>query len=277
MKIGTTVTFTDVKDLERVKNAGFQCIDAQGLVNPESALYSLSKEEFEKVVRDAKAAIDAEELEVSQLHGPWRWPAQDDSPEKREKWLSLCERAIWASSMLGCKHFVIHPLMPFGDAEPDPVLVRDLNRAFFKTLCILGETYGVVICVENMPFGEQSLARVAPMLEFVKEIDSPWLRVCLDTGHCACLGGSPAEAVRLLGKDYLAVLHVHDNDGEKDRHWDPGLGVIDWEAFMDALVEIGFEGTVSLELGYRYSLGVERNTYLCRIVELARRLIAYTK
>lgn len=277
MKIGTTVEITSKTDFEIVKRMGFSCFDAQGLVNPEGHLYALSEAEFERTVLESKEAVDALGLEVSQLHGPWRWPAEDDTEEKRAHWLTLCERAIRACELLGCKHFVIHPLMPFGREETDAAFVRQINRDFFKKLCALGARHGVVICVENMPFAEQSLARVAPLLDFVKEIDSPWLRICLDTGHCSRLGGSPAEAVRLLGKEYLAVMHVHDNDGEADRHWEPGLGVIDWRDFMAALVEIGFEGTLSMEIAHRYSIDVERNAYFARIAELAKGLVAYAE
>ena len=277
MKIGTTVEITSKNDFEIIKRMGFSCFDAQGLVNPEGYLYTLSDAEFEKTVRDTKETVDALGLEASQLHGPWRWPAEDDTEEKRAHWLTLCARAIRACELLGCKHFVIHPLMPFGSEERDAAFAREINRDFFKKLCVLGEAHGVVICVENMPFAEQSLARVAPLLDFVKEIDSPWLRICLDTGHCSRLGGSPAEAVRLLGKEYLAVMHVHDNDGKADRHWEPGLGVIYWRDFMAALVEIGFEGTLSMEIAYRYSIGVERDAYFARIAEVARGLTAYAE
>jgi sugar phosphate isomerase/epimerase len=80
--------------------------------------------------------------------------------------------------------------------------------------------------------------------------------------------------VRLLGS-YLAVLHVHDNDGERDRHWLPGLGIVDWEAFMHALVEIGFEGTLSLEIGYRYFKELETNEYFAKISEAVNLLESY--
>lgn len=92
-----------------------------------------------------------------------------------------------------------------------------------------------------------SNSRPEAILRAVKEINSPFFRVCLDTGHCAVFGDSPADAVRLIGKEYLSTLHVHDNDGCGDCHWLPGAGVIDWQDFSDALAEIGFEGSVSLE------------------------------
>ena len=274
MKLGTTVDILSFESMKHASRVGLHCIDVQGLVNPESRHYAASREELAETARKAKEMLDSLGLEASQLHGPWRYPPQDDTPEKRAEWLTLCERAVWVTSLLGCKHFVIHPLMPFGEEETDAAYVRALNLEFFRTLCTYGEKYGVIICIENMPFGKQHLARVAPMLEFVKEVDSPWLRVCLDTGHCACLGGDPAEAVRLLG-EYLAVLHVHDNDGKGDRHWIPGLGVVDWEAFMHALVEIGFAGTLSLEVAYRYFKELEVGEYFAKISETAHGLLSY--
>ena len=98
-----------------------------------------------------------------------------------------------------------------------------------------------------MPFTKLILSTPVQVLDFVKEFDSPWFRVCLDTGHAAVFGLSPADAARMIGKDRLACLHVHDNDGRGDYHWLPFRGVIDWEDFSRALREIGFEGSLSLE------------------------------
>ena len=56
-----------------------------------------------------------------------------------------------------------------------------------------------------------------------------------------------SDSIRLLGREYLACLHVHDNDGVRDLHWVPYRGVIDWADFSLALHEIGYEGTLSLE------------------------------
>ena len=85
------------------------------------------------------------------------------------------------------------------------------------------------------------------MLDFVREFDSPFFRVCLDTGRAAVFGLSPADAVRQIGRDYLACLHVHDNDGAHDSHWEPYRGVIDWAGFSLALHDVGFDGSLSLE------------------------------
>ena len=69
----------------------------------------------------------------------------------------------------------------------------------------------------------------------------------IGTGHAATTGESPGACVRLLGKEFLQTLHIHDNNGKNDFHWIPYTGVIDWQDFSNALEEIGFEGTASLE------------------------------
>ncbi len=60
----------------------------------------------------------------------------------------------------------------------------------------------------------------------------------------------------MAGKD-LAVLHVHDNHGESDEHLALHQGIIDWEDFCQALVDIGFDGVFSMESGIPVGLSNE--------------------
>ena len=272
MKIGQRSNFR-IEQLTEIKESGFDCIDYSDFLNVEKQLYQISDAEFEETMKEQKRVIDSVGLLVWQAHGPWRYPPRDNDPAEREKWLRCCRRAIRGCALLGCKYFVIHPLMPFGAVDEDPALVKSLNLEFFRALCAEGEKNGVVICMENMPFGGQIYARVAPMLEFIKEVNSPCLKACLDTGHSACLGDSPTDAVYLLGKEYLATMHVHDNDGTRDQHLEPGRGVIDWDAFRKALADIGFDGTLSIESNVPKELSdEERAVYPSRIADIAKQL-----
>lgn len=63
----------------------------------------------------------------------------------------------------------------------------------------------------------------------------------------------PAAAVRKIGKEYLACLHVHDNDRSGDKHNIPFTGTTDWEDFAAALKEIGYDGVLSLETDVSYT------------------------
>ncbi len=156
-------------------------------------------------------------------------------------------RAIRGTRALGCENFVVHNIMPYGEKDEDKDKVIDINHDFFGRLLRVAEENEVCICLENMPFLNQCLAKPEDMLSLVKSFDSPLMRMCLDTGHAVLFGISCADAVRKIGKEYLKALHVHDNDGTRDQHLFPGEGVIDWKDFFSALKEIDFEGCVSLE------------------------------
>ena len=84
--------------------------------------------------------------------------------------------------------------------------------------------------------------------EFVKTINSENFKMCLDTGHCAVMKESPADAVRKYG-DIIKIFHVHDNDGARDSHMYPFDGVIDWADFSEALKGLDENVVLNLETG----------------------------
>ncbi|MBQ7379429.1 MAG: sugar phosphate isomerase/epimerase [Clostridia bacterium] len=233
---------------ERMKQHGYDCTDYQGLVHTEDPLFALDAAGFERTLRGIRRDAENAGIEIYQAHGPWRWPPQDSTPEEREERFEKMSRSILGCQILGCPNFIIHPIMPFGDwQDPEPEKLWEMNLEFFSRLCEVAKAHDTTICFENMPMLALSLSTPEQILRFVKQIDSPYMRVCLDTGHCSVFGLSPADAVRLLGKEYLRALHVHDNDGRADRHMLPGEGVIDWDDFAKALAEIDCTCPVSIE------------------------------
>ena len=232
----------------RMKQHGYDCTDYQSLVDTDNALFAKDAAGFERELLGVRRDAENAGIEIYQAHGPWRWPPQDFTPEDRAERFEKMSRAILGCQIMGCPNFIIHPIMPFGDwQDPEPEKLWEMNLEFFSRLCEVAKAHDTIICFENMPMTALSLSTPEQILRFVKMIDSPYMRVCLDTGHCSVFGLSPADAVRLLGKEYLHALHVHDNDGRADRHMLPGQGVIDWEDFARALAEIGCECPVSIE------------------------------
>ena len=233
--------------LRKMKAHGYECVDYQDFIHTETELFRVSDAEFERRLLEEKTAYAEAGIEIFQTHGPWRYPPQDGTEEDRTERFEKMAKSVYGTRLLGCKNFVIHPIMPYGPgANPEPERFMELNYAFMEKLCGVGRENGVVINLENMPFPALSLSRASEILEFVKNMNSEWLRVCLDTGHCVVCGESPAEAVRMIGKEYLCTLHVHDNNGA-DLHWIPYTGKIDWDGFTAALLEIGYDGAMSLE------------------------------
>ena len=232
----------------RMKQHGYDCTDYQYLVDTENHVFAQDAAGFERLLTGVRRDAQNAGIEIYQAHGPWRWPPQDASPEERAERFEKMSRAIMGCEILGCPNFIIHPIMPFGDwQDPEPQKLWEMNLEFFSRLCDVAKAHGRVICFENMPMTALSLSTPEQIMRFIKEINSPYMRMCLDTGHCSVFGLSPADAVRMIGKEYLRALHVHDNDGRADRHMLPGQGVIDWEDFARALAEIGCECPVSIE------------------------------
>ena len=253
MNTGISATFALNEEearnsLSHLRMLGYDCADLQTFVDTETEWFSMPSADRQKCWgKVGKVAKDCG-IVFSQTHGPWRYPPKDFTEEDRAERFEKMSIALEGTAAVGAPCMAIHNIMPWGGEQlPEPDRFMDMNREFFSRLLEKAKACGVVIALENMPFKKLILSTPEQILDFVKEFDSPFFRVCLDTGHAAVFGLSPAEAVRQVGRDYLACLHVHDNDGVHDRHWEPYRGVVDWTDFSRALHEIGFEGTLSLE------------------------------
>ncbi len=252
MKFGSMVrTFLPYGEARyrKMREFGFLYAD----LNIEGELNGGTEAEFEAEILREKALAEEAGVTIWQVHGPWRYPPHDETPENRAERMDTMKRSIRATALVGCRNWVIHPLMPFGPADDFQYdLFWAINREFFRALLPYAKEQGVTICLENMPMKGLSIAPPAETLRFVREMNDPDFRMCLDAGHSNLRGVSPADAVRLVGKEYLRVLHVHDNHGETlDEHLIPYCGTVDWSAFYEALAEIGFDGVVSFEVKWR--------------------------
>ena len=279
MKIGMTAGCYQ-KDLSafenevrELKEIGFDCIDYQGFINTSAELFEMSDEAFEIYVLSCKTILERVGMTAYQTHGPWRWPTVDDTQEGRDERFEKMVKSLRGTALLGCDRMVIHNIMPQKRIDTDPAYVRAVNKEFFTRLCKKAQEYGVTVCLENMPFPSQSLARPRQTLDLVKELNLENFRMCLDTGHAQVLESAPGKAVRLIGKEYLYALHVHDTDGLRDRHWLIGDGVIDWEDFGKALAEIGFDGCFSIEAVVKAETPEARKEQLTKLYTSAKKIM----
>lgn len=280
MKIGICA-----KDYERwgnerynkIKEHGYSHID-YNMVDTETELYCCEEAKFEAMLLEEKKLIEEAGIEISQVHGPWRWPAQDNTVEDRAERMEKMKKSIRGTAILGCKHWVIHPIMPHGIQEKGTELAKetwDINLEFMSELLQTAKECGVIICFENMPMPNFSLGSPSEILKFVKTINDDNFKICLDTGHVAVYEGlNPADAAREL-RDEIRVLHVHDNNGHADLHLLPYFGVIDWKDFGQALKEIEFDGVFSFETAPPGKLPTPVFEEMCKLlVKIAKEIMA---
>ena len=98
----------------------------------------------------------------------------------------------------------------------------------------------------------------ATFAEIIRQVGSPWVGICLDTGNSWLGGSEPIEYVKTFGR---RIKHVHWKDMGPE--WIPkrstlygcgmatialGDGVIDLPAIVEALQDVGFDGPTTLEI-----------------------------
>ncbi len=227
-----------------LKKIGYDCVDLQLFINPQSEYYQFS----DKQLLAIKGTLDSTGITPFQTHGPWIHPPKNNTTQERATWMSYAETALHACAVLGSPYLVMHPVMPddyFNRRNSESV--EQINREFFGKLLEMAASVQVTVALENMPFNSELLATPRETVDFVRSFNSPWFKVCLDTGHSLVRQIEPADAVREIGTQWLATLHVHDNNGVSDQHENPYRGKINWKAFTTALHEINYNGVMSLE------------------------------
>lgn len=259
-----------------LRESGFDCVDFS-MVDTESDFYLLSDELLERAIAHERELASEAGVEISQVHGPWRWPAHDAAPEEREERLEKMIRSIRMTARLGCKYWVVHPIMPFGIEEQGSEFApqtRALNLEFMRKLLAVAHEENIVICLENMPMPRFSLGSPQAILDFVQEINDPHFKMCLDTGHVSVFSSlKVGDETRKLG-DVIRVLHIHDNSGHGDEHLMPGRGIIDWADFVQALRQIGFDGVFSLEPAYPAGMSpFDKKAYYRDLAQLASKML----
>lgn len=140
-------------------------------------------------------------------------------------------------------------------------------RRYVEALLPAAEAAGVVIAIENTnhatPIGfYPGMTEQAPLnrniwqfddthriLDFVHGFDSPFVKICYDTGHSHLLGKMLPDLDAFLPD--VALFHIHDNDGAgNDAHIQPGYGNSPWQAFFSKIE--GTDAPLFVEAGPRF-------------------------
>lgn len=248
MRIGTShSTYGYAGEIEaiyaRMRTHGYTAAD-HDLCDTNAPWYS-DMAELERYCDRVRKAAEANDMRISQIHGPW--PTDDTTPDNRDQILEWMRRAVYACGRMGSRHMVLHPVMPYGwGKEKDADFAEQCTVNLLTSLLPECEKDGVIVCLENMPMTAHRISRIPMIVRAVEKVQSPYVGICLDTGHCNVFGDDLGDMVRASAK-YLKVLHVHDNNGQSDQHLTPFAGTANWKNFTDALREMHFVGTMSME------------------------------
>ena len=94
--------------------------------------------------------------------------------------------------------------------------------------------------------------------------------IALDTGHCHVNKEVLVDTVYLLHQKQIPVhVHLDDNNTTGDQHKIPGEGTIDFVPFLQALIETGYKGYLTVELGFDYTANPDAAAYKSKKVVLS--------
>ena len=100
-----------------------------------------------------------------------------------------------------------------------------------------------VIAVECVNRFETHFLNIAEdAVQYCKDVGVGNMRVHLDCFHMIREEKSFRGAVHACGKEYLGYVHVNEND-----RGIPGTGLVPFAEFMGALLEVGYDGPVTIE------------------------------
>ena len=181
--------------------------------------------------------------------------------DKFQDYYDLQKHEAEVCAALGCKVMVCHlpNLVPYIDFERDLDVigkVAEITRSCGVKLAV--ETCGYYTSDKEF-YGDADL-----VIKVVETLDMPDVGINLDSGHCFLadtnarqdrlddiLSGKKeqtlAALVKRIGKK-LFTTHLQDNFGLNDDHQNPGMGYIDWNALVPAIMDTGYQGPLMMEL-----------------------------
>ncbi|MGQ7869536.1 sugar phosphate isomerase/epimerase family protein [Sunxiuqinia sp. sy24] len=107
--------------------------------------------------------------------------------------------------------------------------------------------YDIKLAIHNHGPGDKLYPSAESAYMLIKDMD-PRMGLCIDIGHTKRIGRSPSQDV----KDFFdRVLDIHIKDVTKADHdgstCEIGHGVIDFNQFLNDLVDLNYDGVIALE------------------------------
>ena len=249
MKLATTTgdfgSYSDSQAfaLEHIRKAGFRYADYNfGMdLSRANGVYSENHEAYFDEIANTAEKLG---IKLIQSHAPMGKPLADGG-----KLLGETLRCVDACGAWGIPNLVVHSGYVHG-LSPEETFAR--NKEFFMPLLERAEKYGVNILVENFNKmcvnGLYWIDNAPDLLRMVETVNHPLFHAVWDTGHANMQEMPQDEALRILGS-HVRALHVQDNMGNADSHLVPFLGTMNMDAVMSGLMDIGYNGYFTFEVG----------------------------
>lgn len=180
----------------------------------------------------------------------WKYPLSSADPAVVQRSLEGARTSLRNAHFWGANTVLIVPGVV--DAKTSYADAYTRSQANIRKLLPLAEELRVIIAIEEV--WNKFLLSPLEFARYVDEFKSQWVRAYFDVGNVV-LYGYPQDWIRILGKR-IVKLHIKDFSFRTDPTTKNKVaawtalreGDIDWKAIYNALSDIGFHGTATVEL-----------------------------
>ncbi len=230
-----------VQEVEEIARLGFDYVELT--MDPPQAHYSV----FRKMKRELLKTLERLGMPLI-CHLPTFVSTADLTEGLREASIQEVLLSLRAASEFKPLKIVLHPSHIQGLGA---VAIDEARRHAMQALeRILNEAdrLALTVCVENM--FPHSLSLVEPQdFDFLLE-KFPAARLTLDTGHAHIGQAGEGRILEFVRRFSGRIGHIHasDNSGRGDEHLPIGVGSIDFTKVVQALKQIGYDDSITLEV-----------------------------
>jgi sugar phosphate isomerase/epimerase len=206
----------------------------------------------EKNLTQLKTLIDDQGLKVTNLNSFTLFAVGDTylpswiepQEERREIRIQHTLQCLKVADFFGCKNISVPPGGPVGEISREKAMT--LFHRGLERVAPLAQELDIKILVEPEP--DLLMENTREFKEFIVDVKSPAIGVNFDIGHFFCAGEDPSGAFEEL---FEWIGHVHLEDIASNRahnHLVLGHGAIQFQEVFKTMINLGYEGDVSLEL-----------------------------
>jgi hexulose-6-phosphate isomerase len=180
----------------------------------------------------------------------WQYPFSSADPAAVEKSLDGARVSIRNAHLWGATTVLLVPAVV--NAQTTYKEAYERSQVAIRKLIPLADELNITLALEEV--WNKFLLSPLEFARYIDEYDTPRVRAYFDVGNVV-LYGYPQDWIRVLGKR-IVKLHIKDFSFTREpgtdksvAAWVPlGEGDIDWTAVYEALHDIGYQGTATLEL-----------------------------
>ena len=174
----------------------------------------------------------------------WKFPLSSPDQSVVDKSIAGMETSLRNAKLWGADTVLLVPAVVNAEITYEQAYERSQKN--IQKLLPLAKELNVVIAVEEV--WNKFLISPVDFAKYVDSFNSPLVRAYFDVGNVV-LYGYPQQWIRTLGPR-IAKLHIKDFYFRKGETKWVGLGEGDiaWKAIYQALADIGYSGTATVEL-----------------------------